>query len=72
MEFSLFVHLLDFLYCFLGNHEAVGIDDDNYQMVDAYKKDEVEAALDRLMAKDSLSLLVVKAPCVIYKRKKKL
>ncbi|MBQ3923169.1 MAG: indolepyruvate ferredoxin oxidoreductase subunit alpha [Spirochaetales bacterium] len=52
--------------------EAVGIDDDNYQMVDAYKKDEVEAAIDRLMAKDSLSLLVVKAPCVIYKRKKKL
>jgi indolepyruvate ferredoxin oxidoreductase alpha subunit len=52
--------------------EAVGIDDDNYAMVDAYKKDEVEAAIDRLMAKDSLSLLVVKAPCVIYKRKKKL
>ena len=52
--------------------EAVGIDDDNFMMVDAYKKDEVEAALDNLMAKDSLSLLVIKAPCVIYKRKKKL
>ncbi len=50
--------------------KAVGIPDDNFAMVNAYKPAEIEEAIDRLAAKDELTLLVVKGICVIYNRKK--
>jgi TPP-dependent indolepyruvate ferredoxin oxidoreductase alpha subunit len=40
-------------------------------MVDAYKPDEIEAAIGELREKSGLSLLVVKGTCVILKQKLK-
>jgi TPP-dependent indolepyruvate ferredoxin oxidoreductase alpha subunit len=48
---------------------AVGISRDNYRMVDAYKPDDIEAAITELRERAGLSLLVVKGTCVILKQK---
>lgn len=50
--------------------KAVGIDDECYKTVDAYKKEDIKNAITTLLDKNKLSLLVVKGICVIYKRKK--
>ena len=51
--------------------EAVGLKDENIKIVNAYKKAEVEEALNELIKRNELSLLVVKGPCMINQRKKK-
>ncbi len=51
--------------------EAVGLKDENIKIVNAYKKAEVEDALNELIRRNELSLLVVKGPCMIHQRKKK-
>jgi indolepyruvate ferredoxin oxidoreductase alpha subunit len=51
--------------------EAVGISSENYRMVDAYKSDDIENAIDELREKSGLSLLVVKGTCVILRQKLK-
>ncbi|MCH5150155.1 MAG: indolepyruvate ferredoxin oxidoreductase subunit alpha [Spirochaetales bacterium] len=50
--------------------KAVGIEDENFMEVNAYKPDEIEAAIVALADSGKLSLLVVKGICVIYNRKK--
>lgn len=50
--------------------KAVGIEDENFMEVNAYKPDEIEAAVVKLADSGKLSLLVVKGVCVIYNRKK--
>ena len=49
---------------------AMGIDPENYRMVDAYKKEEIEEAITTLLAQERLSLLVVKGLCIILKKRK--
>lgn len=49
--------------------EAAGMDAADVKIVSAYKKDEITEALDTLLAAGRLSLLVVKAPCVILKKR---
>ena len=51
--------------------EAVGLKDENIKIVNAYKKSEVEDALNELIERNELSLLVIKGPCIINQRKKK-
>jgi indolepyruvate ferredoxin oxidoreductase alpha subunit len=60
-------HMLD--YELLAR--AVGMDADNYRMVDAYKPEEIEQAITELMKTDSLSLLVVKGTCVLLRKRRK-
>ncbi len=50
---------------------AVGIGEDNYRMVNAYKSDEINTAVNELRSKAGMSLLVVKGTCVILKQKLK-
>lgn len=50
--------------------KAVGIEDDDFRIVNAYKPDEIEEAVVALSSTNRLSLLVVKGICVIYNRKK--
>ncbi len=50
--------------------KAVGIEDNNFREVNAYKPIEVEAAIDHLTSTGKLSLLVVKGICIIYNKKK--
>ncbi|MFP4068266.1 MAG: thiamine pyrophosphate-dependent enzyme, partial [Spirochaetaceae bacterium] len=50
---------------------AVGIEAENYRMVNAYKPDEIEAAINELRTRSGMSLLVVKGTCVILKQKMK-
>lgn len=50
--------------------KAVGISDENFMKVNAYKPAEIEVAIKKLLATGKLSLLVVKGICVIYNRKK--
>ncbi len=56
-------------YAKLG--EAVGIKSENIRFADAYKKEEVGAALKDSLASGELSLVIVKGPCVILRRKMK-
>ncbi len=49
---------------------AMGIAPENYRMVDAYKKEEIEDAITTLLAQERLSLLVVKGLCIILKKRK--
>jgi indolepyruvate ferredoxin oxidoreductase, alpha subunit len=51
--------------------EACGINSSNVKIVDAYSKKDIEKAIPEMLAKKSLSLLVVKGECIILKRKKK-
>jgi indolepyruvate ferredoxin oxidoreductase alpha subunit len=50
---------------------AVGIAEENVQIVDAYKPRDIEGAITGLLERRQLSLLVVKGLCIILKRKKK-
>jgi indolepyruvate ferredoxin oxidoreductase alpha subunit len=50
--------------------EAVGMKPENVVIVDAYKPDEIEAAINRLVQNHALSLLVVKGLCVILRRRR--
>jgi indolepyruvate ferredoxin oxidoreductase alpha subunit len=50
--------------------EAFGMRSDNIEIVDAYKPDEVESAISRLVQRDELSLLVVQGLCVILRRRR--
>jgi len=49
--------------------EAAGMDKADVKIVSAYNKEEIAEALDTLLAGGRLSLLVVKGPCMILKRK---
>ena len=51
--------------------EAVGIKTENVVVTDAYGKAELEKLIPKMMDKKELSLLIVKGPCVIDKRKKR-
>jgi indolepyruvate ferredoxin oxidoreductase alpha subunit len=50
--------------------EAVGIESDHIVIADAYKPDEIEEAITKLVRSDKLSLFVVKGLCVILRRKR--
>ena len=50
---------------------SVGIVAPNFRIVDAYKPEDIEKTIKELMDSEKISLLVVKGPCVILKRKKK-
>jgi len=50
---------------------AFGIPEDNCRIVDAYKPKDIENGITALLAAPGVSLLVVKGPCVIDKRRKK-
>ena len=50
---------------------AVGIPDERFRIVNAYKPAEVEKAILELKGTGKLALLVVEGPCVILKRKRK-
>lgn len=56
-------------YRLLG--QAVGLQAENIRLVDAAKPQEVLANLKELLASKRLSLLVIKGPCMIWKRKQK-
>jgi len=56
-------------YRLLG--QAVGLQDENIRLVDAARPEEVLTNLKELLATKRLSLLVVKGPCMIWKRKQK-
>jgi len=49
--------------------EAVGIESDRIVVVDAYKPDDIEETITKLVKSDGLSLLVIKGLCVILRRK---
>ncbi len=51
--------------------QAVGIDDSNIRIVNAFKKGDVEEAINSLLDTKKLSLMVIKGPCIIDIRKKK-
>jgi indolepyruvate ferredoxin oxidoreductase alpha subunit len=51
--------------------EACGISQENVKIVDAYSKKDIEKAIPEMLAKKSLSLLVIKGECIILKKKKK-
>jgi indolepyruvate ferredoxin oxidoreductase alpha subunit len=51
--------------------QAVGIDEDNIKIVDAYKPKQIKQAITTLLDSQKLSLLVIKGLCIILKRKKK-
>ncbi len=50
--------------------EAVGIKKENVKIADAYGKAELESLIPEMIGRKELCLLVVKGPCVIYKRKR--
>jgi indolepyruvate ferredoxin oxidoreductase alpha subunit len=50
--------------------EAVGMQSENIVIADAYKPDEIEAVIKRLVKTAGLSLLVVKGLCVILRRRR--
>ena len=50
--------------------EAFGLKSDNIEIVDAYKPEEIESSISRLVERDELSLLVVQGLCVILRRKR--
>lgn len=50
--------------------DAMGIAPGNYRMVDAYKAEDIEEAITTLLAREQLSLLVVKGLCIILKKRK--
>ena len=50
---------------------SIGIVAPYFRIVDAYKREDVEKAINELVSSKKLSLLVVKGPCVIFKKKKK-
>ena len=50
--------------------EAVGIESDRIVVVDAYKPDDIEKTIARLVKSEGLSLLVIKGLCVILRRKR--
>ncbi|MEA2081288.1 MAG: thiamine pyrophosphate-dependent enzyme [Elusimicrobiota bacterium] len=54
-------------YGFLA--KAVGIGDDNFAVVDAYKPEEIKGFIKKMLSSRKLSLLVVKGLCVVLKRK---
>ena len=49
--------------------EAAGMDKSDIQIVNAYNKDEISKTIDTLLASDKLSLMVVKGPCIILKKR---
>mgnify|MGYP006293030479 CR=1 FL=1 len=49
---------------------AMGIGAANFRMVDAYKADQIETAIEDLIEKKELSLLVVKGLCIILKKRR--
>jgi indolepyruvate ferredoxin oxidoreductase alpha subunit len=51
--------------------ESVGIGENNFMEVNAFKKDDVENAILTLKATGKLSLLVIKGKCIILARKQK-
>jgi len=51
--------------------EAVGITDERFRTVNAYKPDDVEKAIIELKNTGKLALLVIEGPCLILQRKKK-
>jgi indolepyruvate ferredoxin oxidoreductase alpha subunit len=48
---------------------AVGIPPENVRIANAWKAEQIDAAIEELLNRDTLSLLVVKGPCVILKRR---
>ncbi|HBI38596.1 MAG: hypothetical protein A2015_16925 [Spirochaetes bacterium GWF1_31_7] len=50
--------------------KAVGISDENFIEVNAYKPAEIESAIKKLLATKKLSVLLVKGLCIIYNKKK--
>jgi len=51
--------------------EAIGIPDDQFRIVDAYKEQEIEGAIKNLLGDKGLSMIVVKGLCVILQKRKK-
>lgn len=51
--------------------EAIGITEDNFAIVDAYKPEEIEKKITQMLNLNSISLLIVKGLCVILGFKKK-
>lgn len=51
--------------------QAIGIPDENFRMVDAFKPQEIETAIKDLLGKQSLSFLVIKGLCIILQKRKK-
>lgn len=48
---------------------AVGITEENFREINAYKPDEIRATLKEMLSKDGLSLVVARGTCVIFKRR---
>ena len=51
--------------------EAIGIANENVKILDAYDKKSLESVIPDMMSKRALSLLIVKGPCMIDKRRRK-
>jgi len=51
--------------------EACGMSTDNVKIVDANSKKGIEEAIQEMLGNKSLSLLVIKGECIIFKRKQK-
>ena len=51
--------------------ESMGIVGQNFAIVDAYKPEDIEQNIDRMLKSDRLSLLIVKGLCVILGSKKR-
>jgi indolepyruvate ferredoxin oxidoreductase alpha subunit len=51
--------------------EACGMSTDNVKIVDANSKKGIEEAIPEMLGNKSLSLLVIKGECIIFKRKQK-
>lgn len=49
---------------------AMGIKEENFRQVDAYKAEEIENAIEDLTDKDELSFLVIKGLCIILKKRR--
>jgi indolepyruvate ferredoxin oxidoreductase, alpha subunit len=50
--------------------KAVGMPDENFIEVNAYKPAEIEAAIKKLLANGKLSVLLVRGVCVVHQKKK--
>ncbi|MDD5455925.1 MAG: thiamine pyrophosphate-dependent enzyme [Candidatus Margulisbacteria bacterium] len=50
--------------------ESMGLDQDNIREVNAYKEDEIEKNITKLLTSEKLSLLVIKGLCVIFKTRR--
>jgi len=50
--------------------EAFGLKSENIEIVDAYKPEEIESTISRLVESDELALLVVQGLCVILRKKR--